>query len=847
MTYLNQHSRTTSPTKTDLMQPAGRLPALHGVFQGYIKDASDVQKNGRLRVWIPELGSDPNNEEGWSVVSYCSPFFGATNVDTISEGNTQTFAGTQTSYGMWMIPPDINNIVAIMFINGDPARGIWIGCLQNQYMNNMVPAMAASTNNYQYPGRYVPVAEYNKWDPNVSQPDQSQKPYEQTKFQGVGNQGLLKDEARGITTTSARRESPSSVFGILTPGPPTTPLQTPPPGLTPQGISDFSLTQQANIRRKGGSSFIMDDGSGSEYIQYATKTGAQIKIDETNGFVYLINRDGTAWVEMDKLGNVMIFGATNVSMRAQQDINLRADRNINIEAGQNVYIKAAKDTINSTTTFTYDVNNVPQPSTIAWYEYKGEGNGLGGNVVIQALSDIHSTATNNIYLKVGINYNLEVAQDINVSASNVNTTVSENILESANSIGITVDNGSGLMTINGSLAITETLTVGDTMSISTGTVDIIGSASITQNLDVGSSLSIGSIMSVSSGGTIDMAANVTLNGTLGITASGQLLVAGNTELNTGTGSSFQAASTGLSSPPSVPVPVIIPPTPPTVTPPTPPGSPTTPTAAEIKPLLEKINILATWADPNSKFVRKAQSLQTTVSQMPTYEPCPEHEQFTFASITGYTPTQTDGQATYEGSGGAGNPNATSPAANTDPGANNTIIPPPNPLDSALAKDFNLAAYQCQLQIHEGVKYKSYLDTKNLPTGGIGHLLRTNEIPAFTPVPVAINQDQVTAWFQNDAPTSIAGAMRLLGTDVWGNLTDIRKRACADLCYNMGEGGLSKFKTFLSNMKVGNYTLAGDSLRNSVWFTQVGRRGPNIITMITQNIDPNGCDVRFPPT
>ena len=132
MTYLNTHARTTSPTKNDLFQPTGRMPALFGVFMAYIKDAKDVQKNGRLRVWVPELGSAPDNENGWIIVNYCSPFAGATNVDTISTGNPQDFKGTQTSYCMWMVPPDVNNIVAVMFLNGDPVRGIWIGCLLNQ-------------------------------------------------------------------------------------------------------------------------------------------------------------------------------------------------------------------------------------------------------------------------------------------------------------------------------------------------------------------------------------------------------------------------------------------------------------------------------------------------------------------------------------------------------------------------------------------------------------------------------------------------------------------------------------------------------------------------------------------
>ena len=219
MAYLNRHTRTTKPTSNDLMQPAGRMPALVGVFVGFVKDTSDVQRNGRLRVWIPEMASAPDNPEGWNIVNYCSPFAGATNIDTASTTDVQTFEGTQTSYGMWMIPPDINNQVLVMFINGDPSRGIWIGCLYNQFMNNMVPGMASSTNNYQYHGKNVPTAEYNKNDTRVTKPDHATKPYEATKFKGIGNQGLMPDPTRGVTSSSARREAPSQVFGIFNAGP----------------------------------------------------------------------------------------------------------------------------------------------------------------------------------------------------------------------------------------------------------------------------------------------------------------------------------------------------------------------------------------------------------------------------------------------------------------------------------------------------------------------------------------------------------------------------------------------------------------------------------------------------
>ena len=128
MAYLNTHARTVS--NSDTFTPAGRTAALYGVFVGFVKEANDVRKNGRLRVWIPELGSAPDNPEGWIIVNYCSPFAGATNVETNSKADIESFRGTQTSYGMWMIPPDINNQVLVMFVNGDASRGIWIGSLK---------------------------------------------------------------------------------------------------------------------------------------------------------------------------------------------------------------------------------------------------------------------------------------------------------------------------------------------------------------------------------------------------------------------------------------------------------------------------------------------------------------------------------------------------------------------------------------------------------------------------------------------------------------------------------------------------------------------------------------------
>ena len=825
MAYLNTNQRTVSPTKNDSFQPSGRTPTLYGVFLAFVKDTSDVQRNGRLRVWIPEFGSPPDNDDGWIIVHYSSPFAGATNIDSSNPNNIVAFEGTQTSYGMWMIPPDVNNQVLVMFINGDPSRGVYIGSLYNQFMNGMIPAMSASLNSYQYPGKPVPVAEYNKYDQKVKHPALAKKPYEATKFKGIGNQGLLNDGKRGISNSSARREAPSQVFGILTPG--------------PISNKEAAARDPADIRRKGGSSFVMDDAENNEYIQLATKSGAQVKINESTGFIYIINRDGTSWIQLDHLGNVDVFGARHISMRAQYDFNIRADRNVNIEAGQNVFIKAAKDTKKETTEFTYDVNNKPNPSTIPVFNYVKEGKGDGGHVVIQALANINGTAKGSAFLSAGKSIGLSAGGSINSSAADANTMSGGQVQISS---GGSIDLAAG----------------GNIRHGAGGSVSVMGGSDVT--------ICAPDNVSLSSAG------NVISN------AGAALSMAGDTIL--------QSATLGPNDP-------TLPPTIPEEA-----SGGGGAGGAVVKPMNDKINILATWKTsvtyqdwkPNTayvlgdirvynkivyiaktdvppttifvdklwtkfitedKFKRKSEGMKTTVSRMPTYEPCPEHLEFTLAAIGDYKPELTAYDETYGGSGGPGGGTSTPPDVTTNPppGGGTPPAPPTPPIDpdadaaNSAASGINLDALRCQLTIHEGKKTQSYLDSVGLLTGGIGHLMRANEKALF-PVGTNISEAQIEQWYLADSSSAIKIAHEMFQV-VWDDLSDIRKRALVDLAYNLGKSKLSAFVNFIASIKAKNFSKAGADLHDSLWYRQVGRRGPNIIAMIVQSVDPNGCDKKFP--
>lgn len=313
-------------------------------------------------------------------VRYLNPFYGVTGINpAAAEGSlSEVYDGTQKSYGMWMVPPDVGTIVVVIFIQGRPEAGFWIGCVADEFMNFMIPGIAATKFVDGSPDQEFsrqPVAEFNRQKKDtkskLSDPTQNLKPVH--PFSKIFKiQGLLKDDARGITTSSARRESPSMVFGVSTPGP-VDRLPGAPTASIKAGTSNFTTFTS----RLGGSSFVMDDGDerflrktkaadgppvylsveGSEVIsdptavtrphneliRIRTRTGHQILLHNSEDLIYVGNSRGTAWIEMTSDGKIDIFAEDSVSVHTKADLNFLADRDINLEAKRNVNLKAGNE------------------------------------------------------------------------------------------------------------------------------------------------------------------------------------------------------------------------------------------------------------------------------------------------------------------------------------------------------------------------------------------------------------------------------------------------------------------------------------------------------------------------
>ena len=344
-----------------------------GVYIGTVLNTADVNFSGRLDVQIPSLQvtndqSDRALEKITYTVRYCSPFAGQTPARD-AKGNPG-FESTQKSYGFWAVPPDIGTQVLVMFANGNVNEGFWIGCVPDMQINHMVPGLASSEKSIEerkgggQPPKFgnlgisdLPVAEVNRKVADGALTINSDytedksaafRPVHTHIAETLLAQGLIKDKIRGVTSSSARRETPSQVFGISTPGPIDHKGQ-----FAPQNTEAVNRHGEVGGKfahsRLGGHSFVMDDGTPSvggetpienELIRFRTRKGAQVLLHDSENTVYIINSTGTAWVELSEDGKIDMYADESFSVHTIGDFNLRAERDINIEAARNINIKA---------------------------------------------------------------------------------------------------------------------------------------------------------------------------------------------------------------------------------------------------------------------------------------------------------------------------------------------------------------------------------------------------------------------------------------------------------------------------------------------------------------------------
>ena len=328
MAYKADRFRVTNKGLRDKLR--GHADLDFGVYIGeIIVRPKDATHSGRLTVYIPMLSKDRDDPNGYYNAYWSSPFAGSTHSAKIGQDKqVYGFHDTQKTYGMWMVPPDPGNYVLVCFADGKRKFPVVISCLYPDQLQHMVPGNAAGP-------AYgtdikVPVAEKNRNEESVSHSINAKRPINPYVTKAILEQGLIHDSVRGISVSSARRESPSQVFGILTPGP---------------EVANKRTSKKDNTHREPGHSIVLDDGDiegESKNVRIRTGGGHQILLDDTSGDIYIINKKGTAWIEMSDAGDINVYAERDFNMRAKGNVNIRSDKNLNLEANSSIYVQAGE-------------------------------------------------------------------------------------------------------------------------------------------------------------------------------------------------------------------------------------------------------------------------------------------------------------------------------------------------------------------------------------------------------------------------------------------------------------------------------------------------------------------------
>lgn len=340
-----------------------------GPFIGRVINNLDADLMGTIRVQLIHEGTNGSSVPGEIVSArFMSAYWGTTSPEF--NGTSDSFVDTQKAWGMWTPTPDIGTQVIVIYIEGSSRNAFWIGAYPDKYKNFTVPGNAATEYNNTDQSVRLPVGEFNLATNKNPQgtPTSILKP-KHLLADVFTKQGIIKDDIRGITSSSARRDNPSKVFGISTPGP--IDYSSPKKAI---GDKDNSIT--TFISKLGGSTFVMDDGdpkyvrktkanegppeyvtlaSGAgdntvlhnELVRIRTRTGHQILLHNSEDLIYIGNASGTSWIELTSNGKIDIYAEDSISIHTKNDLNIKADRDINLEAGRNFNVAAKKVHIES--------------------------------------------------------------------------------------------------------------------------------------------------------------------------------------------------------------------------------------------------------------------------------------------------------------------------------------------------------------------------------------------------------------------------------------------------------------------------------------------------------------------
>lgn len=299
----NRYYRTVKDVYNQNTMSSGiRIPA--GIYTGIVVNNQDPDNVGRIKVHIARLYAPiipSDSEQSIDDTNYLGAVWCRR---ILPYGGTESGETGMSSYGMLGPPPAIDNEVVVAF-SGESDMGIVLGVLPfERRLNNIAGPHTSSTEEGVGPALELPRTVTDEETPKPTHP----------LYKQLEKQGLSLDRVRGLNFSNVIRDPVNRVFAISTPQ---------------------------------GHSFVMDDGELEQdsvnLIRLRTANGAQILMDDTNGFTYIVNRDGTSWIEMNRTGDIDVYAKQSINFSTEGEFNIHANGGVNIQGNRAINMKTLGD------------------------------------------------------------------------------------------------------------------------------------------------------------------------------------------------------------------------------------------------------------------------------------------------------------------------------------------------------------------------------------------------------------------------------------------------------------------------------------------------------------------------
>ena len=123
---------------------------------------------------------------------------------------------------------------------------------------------------------------------------------------------------------------------------------------------------------------------------------------------------------------------------------------------------------------------------------------------------------------------------------------------------------------------------------------------------------------------------------------------------------------------------------------------------------------------------------------------------------------------------------------------------------------DLHALEEHLVWAEGERLDLYKDSVGIYTIGVGHNIQEKGV-----------SHAVSRLMLKEDIQSVVDDCRTLA--YWHDLGSVRQLIVADMVFNLGLSRFLKFINLNGALAIGDYVLAGAEMKDSTWYTQVGRR------------------------